>query len=265
LLDSGWGFKDVGGIRFLTSAALDALPRIAHAFSTRVAFGDTAFDLGGSADDGDEMRSRRTAFMRAAGLGEAQPAILRQVHGSEIVTLSDAAQPAVPADGAIRDAGRGPATPVPAVRTADCVPVLIADRQGRAVSALHAGWRGTAASIGARAVTRLSAQGVNPRDLVIALGPAIGPCCYEVGAEVVTAVAAACGDGSDVVSRTSGRQVVDLRAALRRQLVEAGVPAGSIESAPWCTRCRADLFFSFRGEGPGTGRLMAVIGPRAGP
>jgi hypothetical protein len=134
------------------------------------------------------------------------------------------------------------------------------------VAALHAGWRGAAAGIGTSAVERFAAEGVDAADLVVALGPAILGCCYEVGDDVVSALRAVCGTPADYVARSpSGSTTVDLHAAIRAQLVAAGVPAGSIHAAPWCTRCRNDLFFSFRAEGPAAGRLMAAVGPAGGP
>ena len=108
--------------------------------------------------------------------------------------------------------------------------------------------------------------GVEARDLVVALGPAILGCCYEVGDEVAEALSATCGAPSGFAARArSGRTAVDLHAALRRQLLDAGVPPESILAAPWCTRCRLDMFFSYRAEGPGGGRQLAVVGPAFGP
>jgi hypothetical protein len=245
---------------------MDAIPRIAHAFSTRIAFGRADFDLASPGSDRHDPRSRIASFFRAAGLGEAQPALLRQVHGGVVVDASTWLTPGPAADGAIRVARHGASTPVPVVRAADCVAVLVADRNATAVAALHAGWRGVAARIAFRAIERLATEGVDARDLVVALGPAILGCCYEVGEDVVTALDAVCGDRSAYVDRTaSGRVTVDLHRALCQQLIAAGVPTASIHSAPWCTRCRTDLFFSFRAEGPGTGRLMGAIGPAARP
>jgi hypothetical protein len=261
-----WRLQQVDGVRLLRCIAIEAIPRVAHAFSTRIAFGRADFDLGSPGSDAPDPRSRTASFFRAAGLGDAQPALLRQVHGGIVVDASTGFAPPPAADGAIRVARHGAATPVPAVRTADCVAVLVADRHATAVAALHAGWRGVAAGIASNAVLRFATEGVDSRDLVVALGPAILGCCYEVGEDVVTALDAVCGARAAYVERTaSGRVSVDLHAALRQQLVAAGVPTASIHSAPWCTRCRTDLFFSFRGEGPGTGRLMAAVGPAAGP
>jgi YfiH family protein len=259
-----WRLDEVDGVRLARCSAIEGIPGVAHAFSTRIAFGRTDFDLGaGSEPQG--RGSRTAAFLRASGLGDAKPALLRQVHGGVVVDASSAADLSA-ADGAIRVARHGPDVPVPAVRTADCVAILVADRRGRAVAALHAGWRGAAAGIAATAVSRFAAEGVDSRDLVAALGPAILGCCYEVGEEVVSALDAACGARAAYVQRApSGRASVDLHEALRQQLTAAGLPSGSIQAAPWCTRCRTDLFFSFRREGPGTGRLMAAVGPAAGP
>jgi len=261
-----WRLEEVGGVRLLRCAAFDGIPGVAHAFSTRLAFGRADFDLGPVENDAGNSRARGAIFLRAAGLGEAQPAWLRQVHGGVIVN-AEAREAGPPvADGVIRAARHGKASPVPAVRTADCVAVLLVDRHASAVAALHAGWRGTAAGIGAKAVARFATEGVASRDLIVALGPAILGCCYEVGEDVVAALEAACGASAGYVATTdSGGLAVDLHAALRGQLVAAGVPFEAIHAAPWCTCCRRDLFFSFRGEGPATGRLMAAVGPTDGP
>jgi YfiH family protein len=248
----GWDVVDGAGPRFLRSASLARVPGVAHAFSTRRHADGGEFDVGGPGEDGRAGRAR-LELARAAGLGPVAPVVLRQVHGSEIVR---AGSDGVEADGVVSI--RGSDTVPAAVRTADCVPILMADVAGAAVAAVHAGWRGTASAIATRAVERLAGHGAAPRDLVVALGPAIGPCCYEVGAEVVDAVARGSGLPASVVSR--GGRTLDLHAALRGQLVAAGVPAGSIASAPWCTACDRDLFWSWRRDGGRTGRHMSCIG-----
>ena len=266
MAETGWRLDEVDGVLLLRCAAIESHPGVAHAFSTRIAFGRTDFDLGSAEGEGREARARRAAFLLAAGLGIAQPAILRQVHGGDIVNAAPMLGRPPVADGVIRVARDGAGTPVPAVRTADCVAVLLVDRHAAAVAALHAGWRGVAAGIGARAVERFAAKGVGAADLVVALGPAILGCCYEVGDDVVSALHAVCGTPTSYLARSaSGRAKVDLHGAIRAQLVSAGVPTGSIHAAPWCTRCRNDLFFSFRAEGPAAGRLMAAVGPAGGP
>jgi YfiH family protein len=262
----GWSLEEVGGISLVRCAAFDAIPGVAHAFSTRLAFGRRDFNLGPVENDSVAPRSRCVVFLRAAGLGDAEPAWLRQVHGSVIVNAELLRADAPEADGSIRAIRPGTPCPVPVVRTADCVGVLLVDRQASVVAAVHAGWRGIAAGIGANAVAAFAAFGVAPRDLVVALGPAILGCCYQVGKDVVAALEGACGSSASFLAKVgSVGLAVDLHAALRAQLVAAGVTVDAIHAAPWCTRCRSDLFFSFRGEGPATGRLLAALGSRVGP
>lgn len=266
MAESMWRLEDAGGVRVARCAAIEAVPGVAHAFSTRVAFGRNDFDLGPAVSDASLVRSRREAFLRSAGMGGAQPAGIRQVHGGVIVNAADSHEEPPAADGVLWVDRHGAESPVPAVVTADCVAVLAVDRKGAALAALHAGWRGAAAGIAARAVARFRAEGVPANDLIVALGPAILGCCYEVGEDVVTALRAECGLAPGYSRRPAdGRVLVDLHAALACQLVAAGVAAASIHAAPWCTRCRTDLFFSFRGEGRGAGRLMAAVGPAVGP
>jgi YfiH family protein len=253
-------------VQLLRSAAFGAIPGVAHAFSTRRAGGGPKFDLGPADGETPDVAARRRSFLHAAGLGRARPTILRQVHGAAIVAAVPGLALPSEADGAYRPGDAGDASPVPAVRTADCVAVLLVHPHAKAVAAVHAGWRGAAAGIGARAVSRFETDGLAACDLVAALGPAILGCCFEVGGEVVSALTRSCGSPSGFVAESaSGRTTVDLHAALSAQLVEAGVLPGSIHRAPYCTRCRQDLFFSYRGEGAAAGRMMAVVGPAAGP
>lgn len=237
-------------------ASLAGIPGLVHAFSTREADRSDDFDLG-EADRSEIVDERRRRFLAAAGFGRARPAVARQVHGSRIVRVVDGASPE--ADGFVWDGER---TVAACVLTADCVPILIADRDGSRAAAVHAGWRGTAAGIATEAVAALAALGSPPSRLAVALGPAILRCCYEVGSEVVHAVASRSG-GRDVLAEADAggeRYRLDLHVANRRQLIAAGVPAAAIDPAPWCTRCHAELFFSFRRGGASAGRHMAAIG-----
>lgn len=173
------------------------------------------------------------------------------------------------------------------VQTADCVPILLADTRRRAVAAIHAGWRGTLARIAVKTLGRMGIEfGTEPNDVVAALGPAIGRCCYEVGPEVAQEFAAQFPSAADwfdgpfeklaqgdepidlpwLSMLPPGHQLppprvrLDLHASNRRQLMDAGVPEKQIEVNDLCTACRTDLLFSYRREGAKTGRLMAVIG-----
>jgi YfiH family protein len=188
-----------------------------------------------------------------------------------------------------------------AVQTADCLPILLADTKRRAVAAIHAGWRGTLRRIVEKTLGRMRMQfGTRPADVVAAIGPGIGACCYEVGHEVVQAFASQFAHAREwfVSPPLSGLQkyaptfddlatgveplplkwltmappghepppprlYLDLVAANRWQLCDAGVPVKNIVASPLCTACRTDLLFSYRREQGRTGRLMGVIGIRS--
>lgn len=146
-----------------------------------------------------------------------------------------------------------------AVHTADCVPVLILDPRPPAAAVVHAGWRGVAARAVPEAVARLE-DGLrcDPAQCLAALGPAIGGCCYEVDSPVADAMGAAPWWSRAARPGSPGKWHLDLRAAIRAQLIVAGVPADHIEVTPGCTRCGPDLYFSYRRE-RATGRMAACI------
>jgi purine-nucleoside/S-methyl-5'-thioadenosine phosphorylase / adenosine deaminase len=177
-----------------------------------------------------------------------------QVHGARVVTLKPGA-PRPEADGLVTDA----AGACVGVVTADCVPLLVLARRAHAVAAVHAGWRGAAAGVAERALAHLAMTfGVEPAEVEVAMGPAIGPCCYEVGAEVRAAFVARTGDVTEPAwSSRNGRDVLDLRAALRLLLGAAG--AGSVAVLGPCTRCSPD-YCSFRRDGAAAGRQWSFIG-----
>lgn len=145
---------------------------------------------------------------------------------------------------------------------ADCTPLLIYDPRRRALALAHSGWRGTVQGMARAAVAALSAEfGSRPADLVAAVGPSIGPCCYEVGDEVTDAVRAAFDRPEELLpTGQAGRRHFDLWAANRRLLAEAGV--GQIEVAGLCTACQRDEFYSFRAEHGRTGHFGAVMALR---
>jgi polyphenol oxidase len=135
-----------------------------------------------------------------------------------------------------------------AIRTADCLPILIADQRRRAVAAIHAGWRGVVSEIVPKAVEAMTQQfGSNAEDLVIAIGPGIGPCCFEVGAEVAAQF------------HFSGRANIDLVETMCRQLGRNGVNPGQISACGQCTRCNPELFESYRRDRERAGRMVAMI------
>jgi len=143
------------------------------------------------------------------------------------------------------------------LRYADCTPVLLADPKRRVVAAVHAGWRGSVVRAAGAAVEALRDRfGCQPGDIVAGIGPAIGPCCYTVGQDVVEAFA----DRPGLFARGDGGQRLDLWAANHQALVDAGVPSEQIEVAGICTECQSERFFSHRANGgQPAGRFAALI------
>jgi hypothetical protein len=143
---------------------------------------------------------------------------------------------------------------------ADCIPILFAEPEARICGAAHAGWRGTVAGVARNVVARMRALGADPAQIRVALGPSIGPCCFEVGPEVVAAFRDALGELPGLVVAGPHKDHVDLRVATRAVLERAGVAPAHIDDAPPCTRCEPDRFFSYRRDGKEGGMHMAFIG-----
>jgi YfiH family protein len=210
-----------------------------------------------------EFRSRAiedTARLAGAlGLPPDHVTRVRQVHGCGIaIVRSGGGWPSTPPEADVLisvDTGRGVA-----VQVADCVPILLADRQHRAVSAIHAGWRGTAANVAGRAVAALDELGVPAADLVAAIGPSIGPCCYQVDARVRDAFLSGNPQADEWFDDDGpGKWKLDLRRANAAALVAAGMADTAVDVAAVCTADHLDTCFSYRREGAGTGRMVAAI------
>jgi YfiH family protein len=206
----------------------------------------------------------------AAALDADRVAMVAQVHGRRVVVIRDAAD--VPAVSAEADAliSIAPRIAV-AVRAADCVPLLLADPITGAVGAVHAGWRGTAAGIAAETVETLRREfGVKPENLLAAIGPSVGPCCYDVGSDLVDAFAAA-GHERHLITRwfatpppprgSHARPALrlDVAGANRDQLVLAGVPESRIFLSHLCTAMHLDVLTSYRAEKEHAVRIAGAI------
>lgn len=240
----------------------------AHGFTSResgTAPADELFNLAlrwGQDQQQDRVRAHRARLL--AALHSDRLFMVNQVHGAEVVTLSKGDDPQALA--AARADALVSAVPGAAIGVfvADCVPVLLADPVTGGAAAIHAGWRGVVAQVVSAAVAAMAgAFSSRPADLRVALGPAIGRCCFEVGPEVVTAFAGIAGrDLSELVQEIPGaRPHIDLRRALRRELEGLGVPADQIDEGQECTRCDGERrFFSYRRDGR-SGQQMAVIVP----
>jgi YfiH family protein len=257
--------NSAGEIRYYQFAAFDESD-LAHGVFARhggVSAGPYAsLNLSVSTGDApDNVRANRLRAFHALERAPASVADLWQVHSADVVVADEPR-------GAREHLGRADAliTDRPHVtlflRFADCVPVLLYDPKRRAVGLVHAGWKGTLAKIAAAAVRAMAERyGSRPEDIVAGIGPSIGPCHYEVGPEVAAGTRAAFGGAAEaLLARTNGAYRLDLWAANAHALREAGVER--IEQSQICTACRADEFFSHRGEKGKTGRFGALIGLR---
>lgn len=239
----------------LRARLLDAFP---HGFTTRAGGVSPApwdaLNLGGAVGDAPERVAENWRRLEAAtGLGFAR---VRQVHGARAVVADGPGLLAEEADAVI---SRRPGVAA-CVSVADCVPLLLADPDGGAVAAVHAGWRGTIARAAAEGVAALAREGADPGRLLAVIGPSIGPCCYEVSAELAARFRAELGP---VITGEAGRPHLDLWEANRRVLEAAGIRPERVELLGRCTACEADLFFSHRRDAGRTGRQMAFIAPPA--
>jgi YfiH family protein len=322
-IEDGWALRRISGLEILTAKIFDSLPWVAHGFSTRKGGqsrinGVAALNLGFvDWDSREAVAHNRSALLRAiVGVESAAPSVarsrrtgrggvlpktsrhnkvasgaiteeslvtLRQIHSDVVHVFPRRPSGAPQADAAVsRRTGL-----LLAIQTADCVPILLADTRRHVVAAVHVGWRGTLARIAVKALGRMRLEfGTNPEDVMAALGPAIGACCYEVGPEVAQAFSGQFAQAAEwfegpferlatgeepnplpwLTMMPPGHELppervqLDLRVANRWQLLDAGVRPGNIAVSTLCTGCRSDLFFSYRKEGAGTGRMMSVIG-----
>jgi YfiH family protein len=213
-----------------------------------------------------EDRDEWNSVARLAGVPPGSLLLLNQVHGNTIVTArsGDAERWARPrADGVVSDDGAAALV----VRVADCAPILMADRRRRAAAAVHAGWRSTMARITPAALEVMQSEfSTEPADVVAAIGPSLGPCCGEMGEEIVQAFRD-CGHSDEDLARwferaPGQRPHFDLWRANRDQLLSAGVPASQIHVAALCTKTHTGTFHSYRAEGASAGRMAAVIRAR---
>ena len=260
-LPDGWRWEARDGLRLLVSTRFVDL-RIAHAFTTRLGGTSAApFDsLNLSRGVGDApatVAANRAHVLEALGRHPDDHVDASQVHGAAVAEVG-AADRGRTIDGADGLATRDPGVML-AVHCADCVPLLLADARRGAVAALHTGWRGTAAGAAQAAVKALrDIYGSDPHDLFAAVGPAIGPCCYEVDVPVYDRFAPWPWRDRVFAPARPGHWRLDLWAANRCQLEAAGLSPGAIVSVNLCTADHRTLFYSHRRDGK-TGHTAALI------
>jgi purine-nucleoside/S-methyl-5'-thioadenosine phosphorylase / adenosine deaminase len=268
------------------------LPWLVHGFSTRSGgvsdvYGAGSLNLGTTEHDTRENVERnREIFAREIGADDAKstwPLVqLKQVHSAVVHRVTARVAEPLTGDGLI--------TNVPGlligIKTADCIPVLVADAKKRAIGAFHAGWRGTVARIVEKGIGEMRKHyGSHPRDVIAAIGPGVHQCCYTVGEELVNAFESQFAYAKELFheeydfeslhnkypmlflnQRAPGhgepatKIQLDLVEANRRQLIDAGVPEKNILVIDECTSCNTKKFFSHRAEFGKTGRMMATIG-----
>jgi len=284
------------GLQRLQVPAFSKLPWLCHGFSTTPGgvsnsvgrstvaggAGQSVLNLGFTEwDTRENVLENRRRFQKATSAENLPLITLKQFH-SDVIHVFDTPS-ADPCRGDSSITNR-PGLLL-AIQTADCVPILLVNPKKRAIAAIHAGWRGTLARIAAKTIGKMQMHfGTNPHDLLAAIGPSIGPCCYEVGTEVATQFLSQFPDAPDYFDefRTGdepnpiqwlnmmppGHQpppkgvLLDLRKANRSQLLAAGLRPQNVHTIDLCTACRPDLLFSYRKQGPASGRLMSVIALR---
>jgi YfiH family protein len=286
------------GVEWLAAPGWEKFDWLWHGFSTRRGGLSRAYcaddapgelNLGFTSEDTRETVTANRRLLAEAISGDpATPLVaLKQIH-SNLVRLAGPTE-------AHRDTPRkadGLMTDAPGlllgIQTADCIPVLVADCKRRAVAAFHAGWRGTVSRIVESGVGRMRLEfGSQPEDLVAAIGPGIGPCCYAVGDEVLSSFESQFAYASELFREVYDADPVHLRypmlfmtqrapghsqigpslhlnlaEANRRQLLDAGLKPRAIQLVGGCTNCQRELFFSHRGSQGRAGRMMSVIGIR---
>jgi YfiH family protein len=281
-----WQERSAGGLRIVQVPAFRKILWLVHGFSTRAGgvsqFGEEkVLNLGFTSWDARKnVLENRQRFQSAIGAEELSMVALKQFHSSLVRLVESSAQ---------TEHGDAAVTNRPglllAVQTADCVPILLVDRKKRAVAAIHAGWRGTLRRIAAKAVGHMRMHFASePSDVLAAIGPAIGGCCYEVGTQIAADFLSQFSGAPDFFDefRTGeepnpiqwlnqmppGHQpppknvLLDLHKANASQLREAGLNEKNIFVSNLCTACRPDLLFSYRKQGAKSGRQMAAIGIR---
>jgi YfiH family protein len=226
-------------LRVVRVPLLDAVPALVHGFERRLP------------REGETREEARARVQRALA-GRGRLLLLKQVHGRVVRSAPWDGRPE--ADAALATAPGH----MLGIETADCLPVLLADPRRRVAAAAHAGWRGTVHGVAREAVRALVASGSRPEDLLAAMGPNIGPCCYEVGEDV----RAAFGPQGAAFFRPGprGKDHLDVRAANHAQLRAEGLADDHIASVDECTFCRPADYHSYRRAGKSAGRMINFVG-----
>jgi YfiH family protein len=269
------GFEQTPGVVRIEEWAM--FPWLHAGFSTRQGggsspYGEGELNLGWTPEDQPETvaDNRRRFASAVTGERSLELVTIRQIHGNVVCAVEAGHGPLATEEGKATLQGDGLITDLKdvllGIQTADCTPVLVADTQARVVAAFHAGWRGTLARIVEQGIAAMKLRyGSRSSDLIAAIGPAIGPCCFEVGPEVRSAFESQFTYAPELFPKTGPQIHLDLFEANRRQLLDAGVATGKISLVGECTACTRlsdgrRKYFSHRSEHGFTGRMLNVIG-----
>ena len=207
-------------------------------------------------DDRVNVDANRKLLAEHAGYDPAQLIATRHVHGTNVWRVGEPLPADAEFDGLVCDR----VGPVLGAFAADCIPILFAAPAARVCGAAHAGWRGTVDGVATNVVARMVEAGAEVGDIRVALGPSIGPCCFEVGPEVVAQFREQLGDVPGMIVPGPRKDHIDLRVGTRAILERAGVRPETVDDRPPCTKCESDRFFSYRRDGKDGGVHMAFIG-----
>ena len=249
-------------IRVLHSPIIDR-EQFIHGFPERTGglseYARESLNLGFRWGDSEErVYANRKLLAEHVGFDHSKLAVTKHVHGTKVWRVGEALPEPPEFDGLVSDE---PGVVLGAF-AADCVPMLFADPVARVCAAAHAGWRGTVAGVGVRVVERMIELGATSAGIRVALGPSIGPCCFEVGPEVVAAFIDAMGNVPGLVVKGPKKDHIDLRVAHRYLLEGVGLAPEHLDSNPPCTMCNPGRFFSYRRDGQEAGVHMGFIGLR---
>ncbi len=210
-------------------------------------------------DDPKDIQRNRELVAAHAGFAVDELVVTKHVHGTCVWMVEESIPNPPEFDGLVStQPGK-----VLGAFAADCIPILFADAQAKVCGAAHAGWRGTVGKIAVNVARAMVAAGADKERIVVTVGPSIGPCCFEVGAEVVAEFRAAFPDLEGLVVPGPVKDHIDLRVATRAQLEAIGILPENIEDAPPCTACNEQRFFSYRRDGIDGGVHMGYIGIRS--
>jgi YfiH family protein len=268
---AGFILREFRRIPYYSCFAFEALPHLHHGFSTRRGgapdLKENSLNLSETLwDSPARVNENRNRLLSALHLADAPLITLRQVHSNRVHIIEDISAQWNLAEGdAIATRVESIAL---AVKTADCLPVLIADPANNAIAAAHSGWRGTLSRILLCTIREMQwAFGSDPSQLLAAIGPGIRACCFEVGRDVAdlfkNEYPGCC--SANVTAGHGKKYLLDLGKVLDMQMNLAGIRPENRYDLGACTCCNTHEFFSHRAEGPAAGRMMSVIGLSADP